>query len=322
MTRDVVEVLSPFGHEEAVHRMKFESLIRLEPGGYRFIQFAPRRDPVAAVLINSLRISPDEKHEYMRGLRNRAQHAVIMLFIADFDRDSIEKLRRWADVVDVFLVPTQEMRNFIQLFTSRPVEVLIDPIDFQLTTSVRKPAGDGGILKVVWFGYPQSYPSSMGIYGEALRDLHNRGEIEYHVVTKSVEYGSVPGFIVHEYVAESFPSLLQTFEVSVLSHYPLDFSMSTYWKSENKAVLAINRGLPVIASRTPAYERLLKKCGLEEYLFNSVEELVSAIRKLKQNQERIRYLDLSQQLVLEDYSCRKMAEDWLELYCRFRKNKS
>jgi len=99
---------------------------------------------------------------------------------------------------------------------------------------------------------------------------------------------------------------------------PADLDINTYCKSENKAVLAINRGVPVIASRTPAYERLLTSCGLEEYLFTSNAQLVDSLNRLRAQGERNRYLQLSQEMVLENYSSQKMVQDWLEIYQRAR----
>ena len=88
-----------------------------------------------------------------------------------------------------------------------------------------------------------------------------------------------------------------------LSHASFDFSISSFLKSENKAVLAINRGLPAVASRTPAYERLLIGCGLEEYLFSSNIELIDALKRLQHHHERERYLKLSQGTILQKYNC-------------------
>ncbi len=115
--------------------------------------------------------------------------------------------------------------------------------------------------------------------------------------------------------------LLQGFDACVLSHTPVDFDVNTYCKSENKAVLAINRGVPVIASRTPAYERLLSACGLDDYLFTAAGGLVDAINRLRDGQERDRYLAQSQPYVLEHYTSQRMVRDWHDLYERTRRLK-
>jgi len=224
-------------------------------------------------------------------------------------------------VVDVFLAPTPEMRDYIQTFTDKRVEVLFDPIDFGLDASL-EPALRPGPMKVVWFGYPESYNKSMAEYQKCLVEMHQAGEIEYHIVTKNNQYGRTPNCVIHEYVSDRFLALLETFDACVVSHMPLDLSASTLWKSENKAVLAINRGLPTVASRTPAYARLLSACGLAEYLFSARAELAAALRRLSDPAERRRYLGQSQALVLAGYCARKMAEDWLGLYRDARARKA
>lgn len=83
-------------------------------------------------------------------------------------------------------------------------------------------------------------------------------------------------------------------------------------------MLAINRGLPVVASRTPSYERLLTECGLDKYLFSSNAELMEVLRSLKLAQERKRYLHASQDIVLNKYSCKKMVDDWYRIYLNMR----
>lgn len=318
--RDIVEILTPFDSREAVQRLKIEPLIRLTGGMFEFRAFGSGGDATSAVLINSLRIDFDRNPALITALQARVKTALIMLFVADVGAPSLRSLRTLSSVVDVFLVPTPEMRDFVQAFTNRPVEVLFDPIDFCLHDSAAKEPADER-LKVVWFGYPESYGRSMAEYQQCLMSLHQSGEIEYHIVTKNERYGRTPSCVLHDYVWDRFPALLETFDVCVASHAPFDFTVNSLWKSENKAVLAINRGVAVVASRTPAYARLLARCGLEEYLFSAPAELMRLLRRLRSPAERRRYLTLSQRVVLEHYAARRMADEWTLLYRAARARK-
>lgn len=321
MAREVVEVLTPFDANEAVQRMKIAPLVLLKGGAFDFRRFGDGGDATSAVLVNSLRIDFDRHPALHATLQKRARSAVVMLFLADLTQDLLPALQKLAPLVDLFLVPTPELKNMLAAFTDRRIEVLFDPIDFALEQSAPMMRREG-VPKVVWFGYPVSYRLPLGTYLPALGALHRRGEIELHLVTKASSYGPAESVVIHEYVAENFLSLLESFDICLCCHTPFDFSAHNLLKSENKAVLAINRGLPVVASRTPAYERLLTACGLEEYLYSSTAELLSAIGRLARPEERERYLAKSQPHVLAHYSARKMADEWLGLYraARARKN--
>ncbi len=315
MLKNNIEILSPYP-DGVVHRVKFNPLIAQKPAGFNFCRLQESNEKVSGILINGLKIDLDTNPRLVSLLQKRAQHAVIMLFIPDISNKLIPSLKRWSELVDVLLLPTPEMKDVVQLFTNRSVEVLLDPIDFGFTNSFKKPTDNKKPLKIVWFGYPDSYQKSMIAHEHTLTTLHLEKEIEYHIVTKNKHYGKVQNCIIHQYTPETFPALLQTFDACVLSHVPTDFDVNTYCKSENKAVLAINRGVPVIASKTPAYQRLLTNCGLENYLFTSNSGIVELINKLRSFEERSHYLQLSQEYVLKNYSSQKMVKDWVKIYER------
>lgn len=319
--REIAEVLTPFNSGEAVQRMKIDALIKFTAGAFDFRPFGAGGDDTAVVLINSLYVDYDRQPEVWATLQQRARQAVVMALVADLGRGTVEALQKLSTVVDVFLVPTPEMRSFLSGFTRSRIDCLFDPIDFCLVNSFAKPAHDRR-LKLVWFGYPKSYRQSMTPYERSLMALHEQGAVEFNIVTKHTRYGAMPSCIIHEYVPGDFPALLATFDVCVLSHSPLDLSVGTLWKSENKAVLAINRGLPTVASRTPAYERLLEACGLGEYLYTTSVELVAALRRLTSWSERHRYLSLSQEYVLDTYAAPRMADAWQQIYHAARTTKA
>jgi len=323
MPKQVIEVLSPFDSGEAVQRLKIDTLVRHKSDEFEFRSFGDAETP-AAILINSLNshsVSIGAGSALFSSLEKKAKTAVIMLFVGDIFPGSMPVLREWSSLVDIFLVPTPEMKNFLSGFTDRRVECLIDPIDFQLQDSYAGRPHDGA-LKVVWFGYPEAYKRSMTEYEATLARLHNANEIEYHIVTKNKFYGNMGWVTIHEYDPSHFVPLLQSFDVCVASHMPFDFTVNTYFKSENKMILAVNRGLAVVATRTPAYERLLSSCGLDAFLFSSHAELVAALRRLQSWTERQNYLNRIQDYVLENYRSTKMAEDWGKLYRDARKCKA
>jgi len=313
-TKPIIEVLSPFNMHEPIHRMKIASLMALPDSEFSFRDYVYSEGGSDGVLINCLHLDLIENPEFIRSLAARAVDKVVMLMMADFYPTSVDYLRKWSEFVDIFLVPTPEMRDFIQIFTSRKVQVLIDPIDFGLIKSEKVRSQRSDRIKVVWFGYPESYTKSMRLFEGTLAEMHQSGEIEFHLISKNDTYGEGRSGFIHEYDPETFLDLLSNFDVCVLSHLPFDFSISTQWKSENKAVLAINRGLPVVASKTPSYSRLLSRCGVEKFSFSTAEELTSSIRLLKSADERAKYLVACQDIILRQFSIKKMSKDLSEIF--------
>jgi glycosyltransferase involved in cell wall biosynthesis len=320
--KPIIEVLSPFSMHEPIHRMKITGLISQLGQVVVFDNFGSGEKNPDGVLINCLHQDIIDNPEFLAALRGRATDALVMMMMADFYPNSIEYLSKWSKFVDVFLVPTPEMRDFIQIYTHSKVEVLIDPIDFGLITSEKVRSEKNSRLRVVWFGYPESYSKSMVPFEETLIGMHRSGDIEFHIISKNESYGEGPNGFMHEYNPDTFLELLSNFDVCVLSHLPFDFSISTQWKSENKAVLAINRGLPVLASKTPAYSRLLENCNVESSLFSTNLELKSAITRMQDADARKVYLNSSQDFVLQNYSVDNLAKQFLDLFHVHRNLKS
>lgn len=316
-SKPIIEILNHCHPHEAVYRMKIDGLMKLKSNEFEFREYDSGGQATEAILVNKFSSLQYIKNESGQSFQQQRPNAAVMVFLSDLDESPVQKYREIPEFVDVILVPTPEMKCQLKAFTSCRIEVLIDPIDFNLSDSITKPSDNASSarpIKLVWFGYPDSYRKSMSEYLKTIKQLVDEGGIEYHIVTLNEAYGKGPFYTIHQYMPATFADLLAEFDVCIVSHMPFDFSVNTYWKSENKAVLAINRGLPVVASKTPAYERLLSRCNLQDYLFSSSEELASALHRLKSFEERKRYLDASQDIVLREYSCQRMADDWYQIY--------
>ena len=319
--RPVIEVLSPFKADEAVERMKVMGLVRALSGGHQFKRFDAAGEPPDGVLINGSRINFKKDERLVKALLARKAHSVVMLLLPDLYAQTVARLQEWAEVVDVFLVATPELASQVRAITDCDARVLEDPIDFGFVASVRKTTGNHP-PQVVWFGYPESYTKSMACFQDALLRLHGAGEIDYTIVTNIEKFGEIPHNNILAYDHNTFPEVIAGFDICISSHVPLDFSMSTYWKSENKAVLAINRGVPVIASRTPAHQRLFAACGVQEFLFDNNNELRNVIRRLADQAMREKYLDQTQEFILRHYSITAIARKWTEIFVELRNEKA
>ena len=318
--RPIVEILSPFELDEAVERMKVMGLVKALSGRFQFKRFDRAGEPPDGVLINGSRINFKKDERLEKALVARKAHSVLMLLLPDLYAPTVARLKEWAEVVDVFLVATPELASQVRAITGSDARVLEDPIDFGFVTSARKTTSNFP-PRVVWFGYPESYKKSMACFQDELLRLHEVGEINYGIVTNIEKFGETQHNNILPYDHNNFPQIIGNFDICISSHQPLDFSMSTYWKSENKAVLAINRGVPVIASRTPAHQRLFAACGVQDFLFDNNDELRSALRQLADPAVRDKYLDQTQDFVLRHYAITTIAQKWVGIFVELRNGK-
>src|SRR5262245_12885289 len=101
MAKDIIEILSPYGSDEPVQRMKIHALKHHLGNDFAFRPFEQSGDRTACVLINNCL-----PQDLFTAIQTKAGSAVIMLFLPDLIPEVISVLRNWVDVVDVILVGT------------------------------------------------------------------------------------------------------------------------------------------------------------------------------------------------------------------------
>lgn len=98
-------------------------------------------------------------------------------------------------------------------------------------------------------------------------------------------------------------------DICILSHFGGTLVSS---KSANKLVASIYLGVPVIASSTPAYSRILNLFNKSEYLYTSLSDLGLKLSKLSNLNERITYMAIRESENFEEFSPRKTALNFYE----------
>lgn len=310
-------ILAEHDSTDAVKRMKIGAIEKTFANTIDFVSFNELNGKADCVIVNHL-FSIDRFENKLRQFKVDNPKSVVMAFVSDFYPNVLDEMRRFDDLISVYVVPTTEMQVSMSGFVDTEVAIIADPIDFCLDTSFEKKHVKKRPMDILWFGYRESFDRSMLEFSPLLEWMHATRQVRYHIITDVNGFGNRENTLISQYRMDSFANILPKFDLCVLSHTPNDFQMATYSKSDNKAILAINRGVPVIASRTPSYERLLVECGLSEFLFISRRQLENCINRLEDPEERNAYLRKSQEVVLKKYSPTQIATDWYGLYSKYR----
>ena len=309
-----IQVLSTFDQQDPVFRAKILGLQKALRSSHVFESFSSNKP--CQVLLLRLDLTRAVPQPLLTALRLKSKHTQIHLFVPDFEAQHESALASLEGIVQVYLVATPELKTLLAFKVFGFVHHLADPIDFGLSTNLPRvhigPKRDAP-LRLAWFGYPESYLKSMRPLASTFEALAASGQATLSVYTSVTQLGPLPFAQVKAYRVDTILNELAQHDAVVLSHQAHDFSINTYFKSENKAVLAINRGLPVIASDTPAYARLLGRFGLNDFLFNSRETLIAAVARLRSAEERNAYLERCQSHITADYNHANIARQWVML---------
>ena len=262
------------------------------------------------VLFGIRHINPETPELKSFILECKQQGTKICCYINDVYRADDSRLKAWANISDIIFTPTKYHKLFIESICDNRVEVLPDSIDYQISTPYDKTHVNKDQLKVCWFGYAESYNKSMGIYHPIIEDLINQNKIEYTIISQNIKLP--PHINFTEFNPKSFCEDLKQFDLCVLSHAPLDYSINTFVKSPNKLSLAISLGVPCITSKTPSYRDLLSECSLEQYCFSSPDEFKTLINKMASAEIRNEYLNKSQQIIINNFGYKTLGKIFLD----------
>lgn len=245
-------------------------------------------------------VSPDEDlSSYISGDRL----TVINFFYKD--RDAIQSIKKiagknflslsfcsdvdsyadYADayqVADAFVCPSEMHQQVLQYVFDLPNYCLREAID-PILEKIHLVNLNKKTVDLVWFGFPESYQKSMlALEAVIVRALQERSINSFSVISgDSIEEQLPSEFTFIRYETNTFAEKLRSFAFTILSHIPLDLHLNTFIKSPNKACSSIASGMIPICSKTPNYYALLKKSGLENYLFDSPDSLLNILRKLR-----------------------------------------
>jgi glycosyltransferase involved in cell wall biosynthesis len=223
---------------------------------------------------------------------------------------------KMVELADIVTTDTEPRRQkLLNDYGVSRVEVLPDAIDYYPSGPVRLPLVESSPLRVVWFGglvNMEHFEPYIGALSE-MRDVQivsivmSRGLKHFQDWYPEVEF--IP------WSRSTFVVSLQSCHISCLMHGD---SVEDLTKSNNKFIASVNWGVPVVASRTPEYERTAREAGVAETLFDNDEELVQRVEALRSPAARQAYMDKAQPYVWQHYSPAVVAEQFLNIVARYK----
>jgi len=218
--------------------------------------------------------------------------------------DLLRNMRTLVRVAHRVTTATPEQQQYIRehYLRSAParwprVVVLPNPADYDLTAPRRRKHAGRGPLKVVWFGYSQNLVSVSALLDVVCSLPDTVVSLITDVPAPLAERW--PSARLIPWQLETFRQELGRFDVCVLSHLGEEFRRA---KSGHKMITSILCGVPVVASRTPDYERIAAMAGVSEYLFDDASEVPRRLDALRDPDARNAYLEKAQGVLWDGFN--------------------
>jgi len=202
--------------------------------------------------------------------------------------DFLRTLIQACETADAVICSTEEQRDAISRY-NRNVHISFDWVDPELGAP-KSDYSRCGKLKLVWEGQSTTLPNL-----QLLRGMLNRfhDQVELHVVTDPLiyrhfgKYGPFPArealrgincdIIFHDWDASTFSAHIVACDLAII---PIDGRNRFWWgKPENKLVLLWKLGMPVLATATPVYRRVMTAAG-SDLLCQTEAQWASALQAI------------------------------------------
>lgn len=236
------------------------------------------------------------------------------------DKDWEKRIQLFGNLVDAITTATEQQLNIIQktLLPNQLNKITFyyfeNPIDYENNANTNIPNFKSSDLTIGWFGNAGNF----NLYNE-FNKLH---ELGYNLLiiadNNPFKNSKLESLKFIKWDREKFNSqLINNIDICVLSHFGDELSES---KSANKLIASIAIGVPVIASYTPAYSKIAKSFGIEDYLYADIDDLIIKVKKLTILNNRINYLSIRNTKILNEYNTHNIALSFNDFTKKLQKN--
>lgn len=221
-----------------------------------------------------------------------------------------EKLKRFLSVADILTVSTPELAKYIP---HKNVRVLEDIIELGTARTFRPPSLDPAI-KLVWYGSPGSLMPRFGLVDlaplvPALNKLNDDIPVSLSVVSsderaaEKVLEKACFDWSFTEWQLENYYDDIAENDICLI---PADINPFTRVKTNNRVLLSLWLGVPVVASEIPSYREFSSYVKFDNWQSNIrfyAENPFSAKESVEQ----------AQRFIIERFSKEKLLNPWRQL---------
>lgn len=225
--------------------------------------------PIVFDLIDSYLAHPSGVMDYVRGTGKwlLRQHAHLV-------PSYVNGLKAMCERADIVVCSTPEQQEMLRPY-ARDVRSILDIHAEVPATPGRLPEPSDGVLRLFWEGLPQNLYGFLPQFNDALAELASSMNVELHLVTDA-EFDRWFGRVgristdrlaarlavppqIHQWSITNLVEVAASCDIGVIP-LDLDYAMARS-KPENKLAIMWRLGLPVVASATPAYRRVMAAAG-------------------------------------------------------------
>lgn len=274
----------------AYHGKKFKSLIGIDP------DLAAKN---TNILILTQRIK-DENIPKVINFKKNKNNIVIFDIVDNYYSD--EKTKKIYNLSDYIIVANSIQKSLISKHVNKTIYILPDSIDYpeQLDTNCINFNN-----RICWFGNSTGleYIKTFLIYLDSLKyDINIIGQINYF--KKILNIGNFS-----EWKYDNFISNLKQNTICLLTH-----DLNQQQKSNNKLLVCIANGIPVLSYQSKSYEELLRKFNLNYAIINNRQDLLNAVLLLTKKDQRKKYLSRIQPYILETFDSKNVTNQLINIF--------
>jgi len=201
------------------------------------------------------------------------------------------------NLCDFIFVANEAQYQLISKHTLKKIFIIPDSIDYpdQLDDEITKFNNN-----IVWFGNNTNVNCMIGY----LRDLTLKGYTVNIIGKCDYLRNKVRSVNCIEWSYNSFIKSLKNNCIAILGH-----DEDQQQKSNNKLLVCIANGIPVISCNSKSYSELLKKFNLSYAIINQRQDLIKSVKLLSQNNVRVKYLENIQPYIIEKYNSEAITNE-------------
>lgn len=256
------------------------------------------------IIIITQRVKEDDILKIV-DFKNKSKDNIVIYDIVDthYQNEKSDAFK----LCDFVIVANDLQRVLISKHTDKRVFVLPDCIDYpnQINSSI-VPFNNN----IVWFGNNNGLNNIKNLLLYTLENKYN-----VNIIGQCKFYGKlIPGSKCIEWEYDNFIKNLRNNSIALLTH-----DLKQQQKSNNKLLVCIANGIPVISYQSKSYEELLRKFNLNHAIINNQQDLLNAIKILSREDNRLKYFEKLQPYILENYNSQNITKKLIDIIDLFDK---